>query len=125
MNFRDVINYENYYKVSDCGVVFSKDRVQGNRTIKARKMALVSNGTGYLQVTLNLNNTRKKIYIHRLVWEMFNGPIPKGYEIDHINCNKADNQISNLQLMTRKENMSKCLKDNPHIENNLLQNKNS
>lgn len=124
MNFKGIAGYESSYQVSDCGKVFSKDRPQGNRTLKAKEMALVSNGTGYLQVTLNKNNKRKKLYIHRLVWETFNSLIPEGYEIDHVDSDKSNNKLTNLQLFTRKENMKKCLKENPHIEDNLVQNQN-
>ncbi len=45
-----------------------------------------------------------KYRVHRLVWEYFNGPIPDGYEIDHVNGNPADNRIENLRLATRSQN---------------------
>lgn len=41
---------------------------------------------------------------HRVVWEMFNGPIPEGMEIDHINHNRFDNRIENLRCVTHSEN---------------------
>ena len=44
---------------------------------------------------------------HRLVFEYFNGPIPDGMDIDHINNKRDDNRISNLQLLSHKEN-SRC-----------------
>lgn len=34
---------------------------------------------------------------HRVIFEMFHGPIPEGYEIDHINRNSLDNRIENLR----------------------------
>ena len=43
--------------------------------------------------------------VHREVWEQANGPIPDGYEIDHINGQRADNRLENLRLVTRQENM--------------------
>ena len=42
-------------------------------------------------------------YIHQAVWEHFNGEIPKGYIIHHIDGDKSNNEISNLQLMTQSE----------------------
>ena len=42
--------------------------------------------------------------IHRLVWEMHYGKIPKGMVIDHINRNKTDNRIENLRLATKSQN---------------------
>jgi len=44
-------------------------------------------------------------YIHQAVWEHFNGKIPKGYIIHHIDGDKSNNDISNLQIMTQPEHM--------------------
>tara|TARA_B100000767_G_C19295800_1_gene341407 strand:+ start:69 stop:416 length:348 start_codon:yes stop_codon:yes gene_type:complete len=41
---------------------------------------------------------------HRLVWTQTHGEIPKGMVIDHINNNKQDNRIENLQCITNKQN---------------------
>lgn len=47
----------------------------------------------------------KKLYqAHRLVWEMFNGPIPKGLYIDHINGIRSDNRIDNLRVVNKATN---------------------
>lgn len=46
---------------------------------------------------------------HRIIWETFVGEIPEGYEIDHINTNKTDNRLENLQIVTHKENMNNPL----------------
>lgn len=41
--------------------------------------------------------------MHCFVWEYYNGPIPKGYEVHHKDFDKSNNDISNLQLLTRAE----------------------
>lgn len=41
---------------------------------------------------------------HRVIWELHNGPIPEGMQIDHINHIRSDNRIENLRLVTAKEN---------------------
>lgn len=48
---------------------------------------------------------RKFSKVHRIVWEVHNGPIPAGMEIDHIDMDKTNNHISNLRLVTHAENI--------------------
>ena len=40
---------------------------------------------------------------HRVIWELANGPIPDGHVVHHRNGDIMDNQIENLELMTRAE----------------------
>lgn len=57
------------------------------------------------------SNSRKKddgeLFLHRQVWVDNNGKIPDGLTVDHINNDKTDNRIENLQLLTRSENSAK------------------
>ena len=41
---------------------------------------------------------------HRIIWTMFNGPIPKDMVIDHLDRNPSNNRLSNLQLKTTAQN---------------------
>jgi len=41
---------------------------------------------------------------HRLIWELFNGPIPEGMVVDHINGIRHDNRIENLRMCTVQQN---------------------
>ena len=49
---------------------------------------------GYYEKT-----TGNRELMHRYVWEFYNDKIPNGYDIHHINRNKADNQLENLELI--------------------------
>ncbi len=56
--------------------------------------------SGYKIVRVN----GKGYAVHRLIWIMFNGNIPDGMLIDHIDRNKLNNNIKNLRLATYQEN---------------------
>lgn len=45
-----------------------------------------------------------------MIWAMLVGEIPEGYDIDHIDGNRANNHISNLRLATRVENQRNARK---------------
>lgn len=80
------------------------------RKLKGRVLTPVCNGkAGYYQIKFSNKGKSKAEYVHRLVWQAFNGEIPEGYEVDHDDENKANNALSNLNLKTRYDNMKKAL----------------
>ena len=68
--------------------------------------------SGYLacMVRKHGQNGQKGYYVHRFVYECFNGIIPDGKVIDHVNNIKDDNRLCNLQLMSHQENCKKSAK---------------
>lgn len=99
-NWKDIPGYEGYM-VSDQGRVKS---LNYRRTGKEEILIPGKARGGYLIVGLWKDGKRKCLYVHRLVWIAFNGPIPEGYEINHINECCTDNRLDNLNLLTRREN---------------------
>ena len=85
--------------------------VKTGRNIKMSKIC-----NGYLKFTIcNKKLIKPKDYLqHRFVFEVFKGPIPRFFEIDHHNSIKTDNRIKNLQLLTHKQNIEKS-KNKPII----------
>lgn len=59
---------------------------------------------GYCQACLRINKSYKYFYIHRLVAEYFIGNLTDGLEINHIDGNKLNNKVSNLEIVSRQEN---------------------
>ena len=96
--FKPVVGYEGLYEVSDYGAV---------RSLKFGKVKYLRNAkhpTGYCQIGLCRGGKQKHLMVHRLVYESFVGPIPAGMQIDHINTIRDDNRLSNLRVVTPKEN---------------------
>lgn len=78
------------------------------KQIKELKGTLIN---GYLAVTIANGDIRRQCRMHRIIWVSVNGVVPDGYCIDHINNDKTDNRISNLQLLTPAQNSSKASED--------------
>lgn len=109
--WKDIPGYEGLYQASNEGQIRSLDRTimysDGiAHRCKGRVLKLGTHRCGYLNVHLCKNCTERIFYVHRLVWMTFNGEIPEGMEVNHINEDKTDNRLCNLNLMTRKENVN-------------------
>ena len=102
--WKDILGYEGLYRASNLGRIKSLERInaRGHRLKeKILKPRLVSE---YYLIGLRKQSIQKKYLVHRLVWEAFNGSISEGLQVNHINEVKTDNRLSNLNLMTPKEN---------------------
>ena len=92
MNWNDVFEYVE-------GKIFWK--LNPGRKVKAGSEAgSIEVRHGY--VSVSFMGSRYKA--HRIIWEMFNGQIPDGMQIDHINHIRHDNKIENLRLVKKLEN---------------------
>ena len=47
----------------------------------------------------------KRVQAHVIVWELHNGPVPDGMDVEHIDRDRANCKLSNLRLATRTQNM--------------------
>ena len=85
------------YGVNKFGQIYNK---------KTKRCSIGSiQSTGYLMTTVKqIELPCKHFLVHRLVYECFNGQIPSKMQINHIDSNKQNNCINNLELMTRSEN---------------------
>jgi len=89
------------FEVSDHG------RVRGPRGLKTT----TPDRYGYPRSFLFLNGERVGKSVHSLVAAAFIGPRPAGYDVDHIDRDKANNRVENLRYVTHAENMRLAFPD--------------
>lgn len=123
--WKDIKGYEGYYQISNFGNIRSLDRwINNNGTLVFRMGKILSpskSGPGYLQIAFYVDGKTQKKYIHRLVMEAFNPTDNPKLEINHIDENKENNMITNLEWVTHKENINKISKYIVARENNQKQ----
>lgn len=100
--FRDIIGYEGLYQVSNLGRV---------KSLRRNKFLSPSKEHGYLKTSLCKDGKQRKFAIHQLIAMAFLGHVPCGHKlvVDHINDDKLDNRLENLQVITNKENIVKSI----------------
>lgn len=108
--WKDIEGYEGLYQVSNMGRVKSLERKvphwSGERTVKERILKLGMDRGGYLQVNLYACGKLKTHKVHLLVCEAFHDNLENKKDVNHINENKTDNRVCNLEWLTRKENIN-------------------
>ena len=101
--WKDIEDYEGRYQVSNMGNAKSLNyrRTGKERILKTRKTS-----DGYLLVTLYKDGKMKTYYVHRLVATAF-CENPEGYtEINHIDQDKTNNKVDNLEFCSRSYNIN-------------------
>lgn len=107
----DVKGYEPFYQVSNLGNVRSFDRTVacsrlGTKNLRSRPLKATVDSVGYCKVTLQDQGRNTVWKVHRLVAEHFIDKVEGKEIINHIDNDRTNNQVSNLEWCTPKENTS-------------------
>ena len=99
---RPIANHPGYWAIDTGEIVSTKQR-------KPRILKAAESHFGYLRVSLRMPgySRGRNVYVHRAIFESFNGETPAGNQIRHLNSDPKDNRLCNL-------------KAGSHIENNLI-----
>lgn len=87
------------YRICDDGTIYNKD---------GTKKSLKTNKKGYLFTNFWYDGKSNCHVAQRFIWYAFRGGVPEGFEIDHIDNNRANNRLDNLQLLTKSQNNKKA-----------------
>jgi len=100
---------QDYYAKEDGTIWSTKVSPRYNKTGELRLVKPRNHPSGYLYYGLFIGSGQHKQRLwrrgHRLVYEAFAGKIPEGLEIDHIDGNKSNNNLTNLRAINRSQNM--------------------
>ena len=107
--WKDIPSYEGYYQVSNLGRVKSLERVVRNRYgdfLKKESILKSRDSKGYYCVVLCKNGRIKNYKVHKLVAMAFLNHKPCGMKkvVHHIDNNKMNNKLSNLEIISQREN---------------------
>jgi hypothetical protein len=111
--WKDIRGYELQYEVSSFGRVKRLTHYVTTKfgvTVLFNELVITPKkvGKNYLKVDLSKDDIKTMFYVHLLVWDHFGDePRKQGYQIDHIDNDRNNNAISNLQQITIRKNSSK------------------
>ncbi len=97
--WRDIAGYDGIYQVSDLGQVRNTETSRILQPVKAKN--------GRLYVTLSRDGFQRKCTVHSLVSNAFLGQRPPNHEITHKDGDYTQNELSNLEYVTRRDNQKR------------------
>lgn len=110
--FVDIKGYDERYKIGNKGTVIGISRSKDNRyNNKQWILKQYEDRNGYMYVTLQKDKKRKTIKVHRLVAEHFIENKNNYPCVNHIDSNRKNNDVSNLEWVTYKQNMEHAVKN--------------
>ena len=127
--WRPIAGYEGIYEVSNMGRIKSLDRVisqtnrygtQTDHVYKGKILKESVGNNGYLHIDLHKDGKTKRVLIHRLVASHFLEKQDGADVINHLDCNKENNSVPNLEWCTQSHNIKYAYeqgtKTPPHMQ---------
>lgn len=112
--WKDIKGFEGLYQVSSLGRIKKMPKTtitkKGEKTTKEYIMKLETGKNGYIMTGIRKDNRRHHLYVARIVAENFIDNPECKREVNHINGDKSDNSVSNLEWVTKRENMDHAMK---------------
>ena len=111
--WRNIKGFEGCYMVSNLGRVKRMGFYRNQSSTWEHEEKILKagdNGRGYLFVNLSMNNKQYHRYVHRLVAEAFIPNPENKATVNHIDCNRHNNNVKNLEWATYRENNDYALK---------------
>tara|TARA_S200002703_G_C3717764_1_gene220507 strand:+ start:216 stop:725 length:510 start_codon:yes stop_codon:yes gene_type:complete len=105
--WKPIPNYESLYEVSDLGNI--RRSAKRHYYEAGGLMKQNHHKRQYMIVGLRSNGKTKQHLVHRLVMAAFVGECPEGHEVDHIDGDKTNNRLENLEYVTRQENSDRAI----------------
>lgn len=107
--WRDIPGYEGLYQISNCGRVKALPKLQGY-IMRSERILTPVVCKGYLIVHLSKNGIVKNTLVHRLVAETFIDNPDNLPVVNHIDGNKQNPKVNNLEWVTQSENVKHAFK---------------
>lgn len=106
----EIPNYPGY-QVSASGGVRSFWSNGGSLINVSRRLSPTITGKGYKRIGLRKNKKPRIYFLHRLILETFNRPPEIGEQCNHLNGDKSDNRLINLEWVSPSENLKHAYKN--------------
>lgn len=117
--WKDIPNYDGIYQVSNFGNLKSYYNNRHGISKEPKLLKPIMSNSGYYVIGLKKNKVSKIFTLHSIVALVFLGHKTDGTNrlvVDHIDENKLNNKLDNLQIITNRENVTK----KPRGKNNLI-----
>lgn len=131
--FKAVNGYEGVYEIGNSGTVRSLDRIihkadGTSQPINGKRLSPGVGSHGYLTVSLNHKGNSRTYCVHRLVAELFIPNLLLKKQVNHIDGNKLNNSVKNLEWVTHQENaihavdigLRRCASEHPRFKGTII-----